>query len=93
MKWGVTFSLKEKHKIWLILKKLSQHKYKFPFLQGDFSFDSTFNILTIAKGGLKYYPNTFYQFTIQTMYLKKIYSQVVNLKIDPASIIPIANLK
>ena len=50
------------------------------------------NLLILAKS-LKSFPDTIYQFTIETDYDAKTYSQIISIQIDPKSVIPIVDLK
>ncbi len=50
--------------------------------KGDYSFDSTGNILTINSGGLQYYANQNNQFIISTIHYGTTYYQIINIYVD-----------
>jgi hypothetical protein len=50
------------------------------------------NLYILARG-LKCFPETSYQFTIETDFKNNTYSQTVTIAIDPKSILPIPDLK
>ncbi len=62
---------------------------------GEYSFDSSGNVLNINKGSLIYNSNiNMYQFRVETIYLNETYSQIFSIQIDPLStVLPVASLK
>jgi hypothetical protein len=49
--------------------------------------------LSINAGALKYNKDIYYEFSISTQYFGETYSQILAIKIDPSTIVPIPNLK
>jgi hypothetical protein len=62
---------------------------------GEYSFDSSGNVLNINKGSLLFNSNiNMYQFRVETIYLNETYSQIFSIQVDPfSSVLPVANLK
>jgi hypothetical protein len=57
-----------------------------------YSFDSTGSVLTINAGSLAYNPAVAYQFTIETIYMSKAFSQVISVQISSGLAVPVVTL-
>lgn len=58
----------------------------------SYHFDNTSNKLTINAGGLAFYLNREYKFSVETTYLGKVYSQKIGIKIDDCNFVPVISI-
>ena len=65
----------------------------FAFNLDGFTFDSTYNLLTINSGSLKYVKNRQYEILVSTSYQSQEYTQKIRISIENVNILPVPILR